>query len=70
LSDISFRIGYHKDQGIYAPFKKSGAVRELQATASSLIFRMQKELSEWINVSNIEINDKVAEKINKSFTEE
>jgi len=30
---------------------------------------MQKDLSEWIDVSNIEINDNISKEINKSIVE-
>jgi hypothetical protein len=31
---------------------------------------MQKDLSQWINISKIEIDDKTVEKISKPYTEE
>jgi hypothetical protein len=31
---------------------------------------MQKDLSEWIDVSSIEINSNIAKEINKSITQE
>ena len=66
MSDISFGIGYHKDQGICAPFKKSGAA----FAASVLCSQMQKDLSDWINTSKIQIDDKTVKEISKSFSEE
>ena len=66
LSDMSSMIVYHKGQGIDAPFKKS----EAAFCGFSFILAMQKDLSEWINISKIEIDDKTVKKINKPFTEE
>ncbi|MAE42825.1 hypothetical protein CMO93_03565 [Candidatus Woesearchaeota archaeon] len=62
-----FLIGYHKDQDTDAPFEKYLGP---QNAASSFLcsFIMQKDLSEWINVSSVKINDKVMDEINKPVT--
>ena len=63
---MSFGIEYHKDQDIGAPFEKSEAIFFM---TSAFIFIMQKDLSDWIDTSNIQINEQVAKEISKSIVE-
>ena len=63
---MSFGIEYHKDQGIDAPFENLGPYIFM---TSAFIFIMQKDLSDWIDTSNIQINEQVAKEISKSIVE-
>jgi hypothetical protein len=61
---------YHKDQDIDAPFKKS-EIRTLHAARGFRFYlTMQKDLSDWINISKIEIDAKTVKEISESITEE
>lgn len=62
----AFLKEYHKDQGINAPYKKS----EAAFAASVHYHNMQKDLSEWINISRIEIDESISRQINRSITQE